>query len=250
MNKDNSDFIVKEDYIIIKDHVKEPKPVTGTKIGAITLDNPFSSPFVVFMDLFRFSLPFETTIAMEKGIEYEPIVINEINLKYNKKFTNYTNGQFYDFDIFSSLGKKFNGKLDGWDENDKIVLECKVTKINNLTKWKAYHPPKYYILQMFLYAFLTNAKEVWLAAYFLNPIDYEQKAKKDLDQKRLLVWKCQFNDKIKKWFAEKLKKVDEFLKNHVHKRISPKFGITKPCDRELLEYLNIDYSTVKKDKNV
>ena len=61
MRKEDPDFIVTDNQVIVKEHVKKAKPVTGTKLGAITGDNPFSSPFVIFMDMYRFTMPFEIT---------------------------------------------------------------------------------------------------------------------------------------------------------------------------------------------
>ncbi len=238
--KDYQDFIVKNNQIIIKDHVKHYKPITGTKIGAITGDNPFSSAFVIFMDLFRFALPFETSIEMEKGIEYEPVVIDFVNQKFATKFGNYTNQNYYDFDSKQGIGAKYNGKLDGWDAKQKIVLECKVTNYKNMEKWITYKPPKYYLLQMFLYAYLTNAKEVWLCAYFIKNQEYS-KPVQPIDGKRIKVWKRKINQELKTFFDKKLEVVQTFIDQHLKTRISPKFDISKPCDRELLDYLKIEY---------
>ena len=245
--KDYGDFIVKDNRIIIKDHVKHYKPITGTKIGAITGDNPFSSPFVIFMDLFRFALPFETSIEMETGIKYEPVVIDYVNKTQKTNFTDYTSQMYYDFDVKKGIGAKFNGKLDGWDDEKKIVLEVKVTNIKNREKWIKNNPPLYYILQMLLYAHLTDAKQAWLCAYFIKEEEYDQPIQ-PLEQKRLKIWKIKIDQKWKVKFNNKLTNVEEFINNHLKTKTSPPFDAGKICDRELLDHLGIQYDKNKGKK--
>ena len=239
MRYDFDDFYVENNIIYIKKHVKAAKPITGTKIGAITGDNPWSSPFVIFMDMYRFTIPFEMTLEMQKGIDYEPFVIKGINKLYNTNFEDYSPNPYYDWPL-EEIGKKFNGKIDGWDSNKSIVLECKVTGQKNLSKWIKNQPPKYYLLQMLLYAKLAKASEVWLSGYFLNQQDYDSEAK-NIDPKKLRVWKYKFDNAQSKLLEDKLTIVDKFVKKHIKTRISPKFDPSKKCDREVLDYFNIPY---------
>ncbi len=241
MKYEFNDFWVEKNQVYIKKHVKKAKPITGTKIGAITGDNPWSSPFVVFMDMYRFAIPFEMTVQIEKGMEYEPYVIKGVNSLNNTKFSDYTSTPYYDWDVNSPLGSKYNGKIDGWDAKKKIILECKVTSRKNLSKWIKNQPPKYYLLQMLLYAKLAEAEEIWLSGYFLDPEDYDLPTKTKIENHKLRIWKYKFDNTIKEFLESKLKIAENFIENNINKRISPKFDPSKKCDREVLDFLKIPY---------
>lgn len=253
----NFDIKVEGNRIVLGDTIKAPKIITGTKVGAICYNfdctgrkrflNPYSSPFVAFMDLFRLAPPIPDNVAMKLGTFFEPKVIHTVNQMTGFNFKEYSRTPYYDFPK-SGISAKYNGKIDGWDADRKIVLECKVTKLKNLNKWKNEGIPEYYALQMGLYAYLSGAKEMWLVAYGLTDNEYPQSLDDPivvpayLDKDRLWIRKYPLSDEIIKRFEEKrISQLEEFTREYLDKRISPEFNVESSADREILDFLGIKY---------
>ncbi len=263
------EFEIMDGAIVISKNRKDAKPITGTKLGGITGDNPYSSEFVVFMDLYRYTAPFEMNLKVFVGMALEDIVLQNVSKVEGMNFGPYEKtssgfmARYYDWDLEKGPGKRFNGLIDGWDKENKIVAECKISgeknflgRDNNEPSKYGARPPEYYFLQMGMYGLLAAAKEVWLTAYRMpesfyeqfmidgqEPKEFNQELKDAIinsfvfDESRYEVWKYQMSE-IDEELKSRLKFCTEWQEKYVYNRNAPKASFTKPCDVELVKFLH------------
>lgn len=160
---------------------KQLLKVTGTRFASILGLNSWNTSFQMWCEITKSArLPFTGNMYTEAGQAIEPKVVN-----YLKKdlYANTLNPEEYygamvhrniRFDFFKDE-KIFGGMWDAVMVSKKdpskirAIVEIKTTK--RAQDWQD-GPPLYYLLQVALYAYLSNINDFYLTVSFLEEADY------------------------------------------------------------------------------
>lgn len=224
-------------YVMTTEAPKNPKKITGTRLGAILGVNPYSTPFKAWCEMTKvYEEPFQDTIYTIAGKVIEPkqaeyaskkYIMNTLVTptdKFGSDYFNKTRGDFFHED------KVFGGMWDYLfvDDNDKptTVLEMKTTKHSE--DWEK-EPPIYYQLQASLYAYLLGVDDVIMVATFLEDSDYENPQDFVCDSNNTIFYSFKISERFPD-FDKQMKKLRTWYTTHVLGGESPAFDIKKDAD--------------------
>jgi predicted phage-related endonuclease len=216
---------------------KRPKKLTATRFATVLGLNPWSTPFEVWCEITRtYQKPFEDTIYTIAGKTIEPKQANFMEKSYfmtnivtptdiyGEDYFNRTYGDFFKEEPI------FGGMWDYllFDENKKpvTVLEMKTTK--RAEDW-ANDVPEYYALQAALYAYLLGIDDVIMVASFLAEKDYKDPSQYVPSAKNTITVPFKVSERYPD-FTKRIKKAEEWWKDHVETGISPEFDEKKDAD--------------------
>lgn len=225
------------DNQVVIEPPKRTKKITGTRFASILGLNDWNTDFQMWCEITKtYEKPFEDNIYTIAGKTIEPkqaqYMKNSylmLNLKtpediYGKDYFKKTWGDF--FKEHKVLGGMWDYILTDEKGKPTAVLEMKTT--GRSEDWLN-DVPTYYSLQMALYAYLLGVDKMYMVATFLEPKDYENPEKFEVNNKNTIVREYS----LSKDFSNFQQLVDEVLKwhkNHVLTGISPKFDEKKDKD--------------------
>ena len=163
---------------------KNPKKITGTRIGAILGYNPWKSEFNAWCEMTgTYKEPFTDNKYTIAGKTIEPIIDEYLqNSYYMKNLFKpediYSPGCpemlkrdfFLDKDVYGIFGGMWDALLMKDDNSVDSVVEIKTS--SRPEDWKD-DIPVYYALQASLYAYLLNVENVIIVCSFLKDNEYE-----------------------------------------------------------------------------
>lgn len=227
---------------------KNPKKMTGTRLGAALGLNTWSTPFEAWCEITRtYQKPFEDNIYTIAGKTIEPKQaqfmrdIYGMKLiapadKYGADYFNKTHGDFFpENPIFGGMWDYLRVGEDGTVD---AVLEMKTTK--RVEDWIDEVPP-YYEVQAKLYAKLLNVKTVVMVVSFLDETNYADPNSYNVTTQNTLVKVLEVDD----GFNETIKLAEEWWNKYVVTGISPDYDEKK--DAEILKALKTTYVSPDKD---
>lgn len=220
---------------------KNPKKITGTRLGAVLGASPWSTPFEAWCAITRtYEEPFVDTIYTAAGKAIEPKQIQYMADAYFMSVLTPTEAFGEDYftktrgDFFPQH-KIFGGMWDALalDEfgNVESVLEFKTTK--RAEDWQN-DVPEYYALQAALYAWLVGVDSVIMVASFLEEKDYKNPEAFEPSTENTITYSFNVSERYPD-FAGMIKQAEEWWEAYVEGGISPNFDEKK--DAEILEEL-------------
>ena len=221
---------------------KNPKKITGTRLGAILGLNQWCTPFEAWCEITRtYQKPFEDNIYTIAGKTIEPKQAQFMRDMYGMKliapadkygadYFNKTHGDFFpEHPIFGGMWDYLRVGEDG---NVDAVLEMKTTK--RVEDWIDEVPP-YYAVQAKLYGRLMNVKTVVMVVSFLDEPNYANPSAFEVSTNNTLVKVLE----VDKDFDNVLYDADLWWNLHVISGISPEYDEKK--DAEILKVLQTKY---------
>lgn len=145
--------------------------VTASRAAAICGYDDFTSPLAVWAEMTGRAEPFTGNIATRAGQLLEPLVAetyaanNGIEISELRPYGTEL--------VISKSNSRFAATPDYLVKN-KTLLECKTSKIENMSRWSE-HPPKHYLFQVQWQLFCTELSEAHIACMFgADPERYSQ----------------------------------------------------------------------------
>ena len=168
---------LKQNRIILRqEDVKKAKKLTGTKIGACLGDNPYTSPFKVWLDITRvYKEPVLDNSHSKAGMVIEPKQADFIESLGNKVVR--PSDLYGDRPYYSTHGDFFKDEIFGgmWDYlGDNKVYEMKTVSERKKEEWLNNGVPIYYKDQVALYCYLLKLTDYTLVATFLPQSAYQE----------------------------------------------------------------------------
>ena len=232
-------MIWNSDHSISIDPPKNPKKITGTRFASILGLNRWNTEFKTWCEITRtYEEPFEDTIYTIAGKTIEPKQADYIESEYMMEITrpvdvygeNYfskTRGDFFPQSrIFGGMWD-YLGEIDG----EKYLLEMKTTK--RAEDWLE-EPPKYYLLQAALYAYLLGIDNVMMVCNFLTDTDYKDPDAYIPTDKNTYVYEFKLSEKYPKFAEDYIYPAMAWWDYHINNGISP---IPEKADEPIVEIL-------------
>lgn len=207
------------------------KKVGGSSIGDVLEVDQFKSQFAAFCRLAWIGMPIMDRKYVDAGIAIEPKVVEAIEQMSGKKVSTYDPKE-YQFDFFKGKDDVLGGLLDGFIEEDNLVIEIKTTGEKNLANWNKWGVPQAYHKQSQLYAYMMNSPRYSIVATFLKEQDYLDPENYPIKERKIKNWT--FDVDIKK-AEDDIKKVKDWYYKVTASGESPQWDDQK--DRDLLLWL-------------
>lgn len=221
---------------------RKPKKITGTRFAAILGLNQWSTPFEAWCAITRtWEKPFEDTVYTVAGKTIEPKQADYMVQKYfwkklirpsdiwGEDYFNKTYGDFFpDQPIVGGMWDYLFVDANG---TPQTVLEMKTTKRSE--DWLD-DIPEYYAMQAALYAWLLNVDDVIMVCTILEDKDYQHPEDFQVTAENTFERSFKVSERYPR-FAEIIKLVEDWWKDHVLTGISPEFDEKK--DAEILKEL-------------
>lgn len=215
------------------DPIKKNKKITGTRLAAVLGMNKWSSPFKAWCEITRtYEEPFEDTIYTIAGKTIEPIIIDFLKERlyldletptdvWGSDYFKKTWGDFY------KDRETFGGMWDVKSRDGRTMVEIKTTKRSE--DWIS-DVPEYYLIQGFLYAYLSDCKEVVFPCAFLTDADYQAPEKfKPVLGKNLVVYTYKMEDLLRR-YNYVIVEAEHFWHKYVLTGISPDYDEKRDAD--------------------
>jgi len=227
--------------------------VTGTRFASILGLNSWSTPFQMWCEITKSArLPFEGSKYTEAGKAIEPLVIDYLkkNLYANTLDAEEYYGMAYRnlrFDYFAQESKIYGGMWDAVLTKKNLTTKRALVEIKTTKRSQDWidGPPIYYMLQVCLYAYLSNLDDFYLTVTFLQDDDYNHPEEFIVTSENTKKYKYKLSEQVFTLmengephnynFNELVAIVDAWYNTYIKTGISPTFDEDK--DKEYLKIL-------------
>lgn len=209
------------------------KKIGGSSIGDVLKVDQWKSEFAAFCRMSWIGLPILDRKYVDAGISIEPMVVNAIELKTNKKIITYDPYK-YNFDFFADKDDVVGGLPDGFIEETRTIIEIKTTGEKNLEKWNKWGIPAGYLKQAQLYSYLMGVNNYAIVATFLKDDDYANPFAYPVKERIIKSYPYKVNIAQAE---DDIKKVKDWYLKYTQSGISPQYD--ENLDSDLLMWLKI-----------
>ncbi|MDL2280350.1 YqaJ viral recombinase family protein [Selenomonadales bacterium OttesenSCG-928-I06] len=244
-------FEIVNDCIVLKDPLKKPKKITGTRLAAILELNPWSTPFEVWCDMTGFyKEPFEDNIYTKAGKIIEPKIIEYLDKRYffgKNKIK--TPDEWFGKTVQQLRYDHYHNEpiLGGmWDcRIPNRIYELKTTKrAEDWYKNGVLNAPFYYKIQAALYAWLDKIDNFSLVLTILEDKDYAAPENFTPNTENTFVLSYSLEQEYPN-FERHIEQVLNWHEKHIVTGISPKFD--KKKDKKILDVIRTQKVEVSKE---
>lgn len=138
-------------------HAWRRKTITATMASVIMGVSPWTTPRDLFLEIIGLTPPKEKNAAMERGLELEPVARDLFNDAYKVKTKPVV--------MISDEHKDVGASLDGWDEENKTLIEIKCPGVADHTKAILGQVPKHYYPQLSHQMLVADVEKCFYVSY-------------------------------------------------------------------------------------
>lgn len=222
--------------------VKNPKKMTGTRLGKVLGLNHWGTPFQAWCEIMRVAEPpFEGNKYTEAGKAIEPKLIEYARQSVSPYIVTpeeyFTDGKrrwdFYDYEHIGGMWDGLCFYMPNVTMNDNIaplaIIECKTS--SRPQDWEVDVPP-HYAIQGMLYAYLSHCEEVYFPVALLEPEDYDNPEQFECSSDNTLMFHKTIHDSIGEYanIEEAIEAAEQWWELYVETGISPEYDPKKDVE--------------------